>query len=837
MDMSAMLSGSDRLIDVCWGADAAAPPVFIQTLDYRDGFNEDFALSATGLVQGTFDEVRALQGRVVGIGLAQPARGRRWFCGIVDAVRCIAQHGAWQNVTLQVVSALALLDRRTACRVFQDMSVPDIVACILEEHRQTNGSIALAFDHQHSLHAQHDARSYCVQFNESDKQFIERLLAEEGISYRFVFDLLHSSPRHVLVLSDQPLFDSEDAVALPHRAAGTDDGMPHLQTWQLLQRLPPSRHALSSFDYASAQRLRGSDDLALPVSPDVARSVKGLESHQARTLYYGSNTADMNRYARLQMQAQELRSRTWLGEGDFRGLATADSVLVEGHPSATGSTVADGFLISGVHLCATNNLHDAMASLVPKAAQLPPAGQCITRFRAVPGDVPLVPMHTYRLSRPNAPGMQTATVVGPEGETVYTDALGRIRIRFHWQRDRDEPANRDGQDAWSSTWVRVAMPSVGDGFGHQFLPRVGQEVVVAFLHGDIDRPLVIAGVYNGHHATPRFGGMGSLPANRAVSGIRSHEHGGDGFNELSMDDTGQALGTTLRSSPFESALHLGHVATPRRDGSTQARGQGAELRTDAALALRSAKGLLVSSHAQTGGTGPQMALPELLDVLGTCRQLFGTLAEMATRLQAGTPDADAQTALDTALQGWSGDAVAANEPVIALAASAGLVSASPASQLHVSGQHHDVVAQGRVQHTSGERMQLLAGKGLSMFVAEGGVQAVASQGDLQMQARDGIIDGHALSGLQLSSEKGEIVLSAPSIRLVAADGSFVRIGDGVTVGSKGTLAFHGAEHLWEGPASDLWSRTLPTEPPPICLPCLAKAAAAGSARVQLAGVA
>ncbi|MEJ6330051.1 type VI secretion system tip protein TssI/VgrG [Stenotrophomonas maltophilia] len=837
MQTTARPTCTDRLIDACWGLDVPAPPVFIQSLDYRDAFSEDFTLTACGLVQGSLEDVQTLQGRVLGLGVAQPGIGRRWFCGIVDGIRCTAQHGAWQNVSLQVVSALALLDRRTACRVFQDMSVPDIVACILEEHRQGNAGIALAFDHRRCLLAQHDVRSYCVQFNESDKTFIERLLAEEGISYRFTFDLLDGTPRHLLVLSDQPLFDAERAIALPLRAAGADDGTPHLQAWQLLHRLPPSRHTLSSFDYASAQQLRGSDDLALPASADVARSVQGLESHHARTLYYGSNSTDMNRYARMHMQAQELRARTWLGEGDFRGLATADSIQVDGHPGTAEASPPAGFLISGVHLLATNNLPDAVPSLGPATEHVPPAGQCITRFRAVPGNVPLLPVNAHQLLRPNAPGMQTATVVGPPGETVYTDPLGRIRIRFHWQRAQDHPAAPDPQDERSSTWVRVAMPSAGDGFGHQFLPRVGQEVVVAFLHGDIDRPLVIGGVYNGRHATPRFGGMGSLPGNRAVSGIRSNEHGGKGFSELSMDDTGQSVGTTLRSSPFESALHLGHVATPRRDGSAQPRGQGAELRTDAALALRSAKGLLVSSHAQLGAGGAQMALPELLEVLGTCRQLFGSLAEMATRLQAGTPEADAQRDLETALRGWSGDTSAANEPVIALAAAAGLVSASPASQLHVSGQHHEVVAQGRVQHASGERMQLLAGKGLSMFVAEGGLQAVANQGDLQLQARDGLVDGHALSGLQLSSEQGEIVLSAPSIRLVAADGSFIRIGDGVTVGSNGALTFHGADHRWEGPASDHWSRTLPTEPPPVCLPCLLRAAASGGARVQLAGAA
>lgn len=822
-----------RLIDLQWGQEGDPLPLQPQRIEYRDSLNTDFQLSADCIATCLDVPMDALLGRSIGFGLMTASGERRWLAGIITGARRTGLHAGQPQVTLQVGSALTLLAQRRACRVFQDMSVPDIVTTLLDEHRRRNARIAAAFHHTFELLRTHTARSYCVQFNESDRSFIERLLAEEGISYHFSFDLDQQQPRHCLQLSDSGLFNPDRARTLRYRTASAGDRDDDLQHWQARQQLTPSAVALSSYDYAATQVLHGSDENALAMSDSARTGSLGLEDHQAQTLYYADSSRDLGHYARLRMQARELRARTWLGEGQLRALATGDAVVIDQHPLHSAQDLPGrSFLVSGVHLEACNNLPDALLHAASDAMK---PGTCRTRFRAVPHDQALVPDYADRLHRPTASGPQTATVVGPPGETVHTDALGRIRICFHWQRAQDHPPGHT-EDARASTWVRVAMPSAGDGFGHQFLPRIGQEVLVTFLHGDIDRPLVTGVLYNGRHPPPQFSGVGQLPGNRALSGIRSHEHTGDAHAELIFDDSTGQLAAALRASPYDSVLHLGRLHGPRSDGQATARGDGAELRTDAALALRSAHGLLLSSHGRERAQGHQLDRQELLSLLGDCRRVFDQLATLATEQQAGTPGTEPQKALAQTLQDWGEGGGQA--PVIAVSAAAGLVSATPASQLHVSQGHHDVIAAANLQQTSGERMHLQSGQGMSLFAREGGISAVANAGDLALQARSAEIQAHALQGVQISAENGEIVLAAPVIRLVAADGSFLRVGGGVTGGSKDAIAFHGASHDWDGPRTEQWQRQLPAAPlPPVCLPCLALAAMRGSATVNLTGAA
>jgi len=831
--VAAKAHSQHRLIDIVWGPEASAAPLLPQHIDYRDSLSGDFQLTAACVASRPDLDTSALLGRSIGVGLISAQGRRRWLTGIITGAHRAGLHGGLPQVNLQIGSALALLAHRHACRVFQDISVPDIVALILDEHRHRNPRIAAAFEHTRQLLREHPPRSYCVQFNESDHAFMERLLAEEGISYHFHFSVDQLQPRHCLHLSDSSLFDPDRARPLRYRNALTEDRDDDLQQWQERHHLVPSTVTLSSYDYASAQVQQGSDDAVLDRELPASDATLGLQAHEAQTLYYASGNQDLDRYARLRMQARELRARTWLGEGQLRTLVTGDAVTIEQHPlHAAQASAGRSFLVTGIHLEACNNLPDAVPA--GDGEGLTP-GQCRTRFRAVPHDQTVVPAYADRLHRPTANGPQTATVVGPPGETVHTDALGRIRICFHWQRPQDHPDGHT-EDARASTWVRVALPSAGDGFGHQFLPRIGQEVLVTFLHGDIDRPVVTGVLYNGRHATPRFAGVGHLPGNRALSGIRSQEHAGDAHGELIFDDSTGQLATTLRASPHDSVLHLGHLHGSRSDDQADPRGEGAELRTDAALALRSAHGLLVSSHGRQQAQGHQLDRQELQGLLDDCRRVFEDLATLAIEQQAGAPATAPQQALAEALRGWGDQGGQA--PVIAVSAAAGLVSATPASQLHVSQGHHDVVATGGLQQTSGERMHLQAGQGLSLFARDGGISTIANAGHVAVQARTAEIQAHALQGVQISAENGEIVLAAPVIRLVAADGSFLRVGGGVTGGSKDAIAFHGASHDWDGPRTEQWQRTLVAAPiPPVCLPCLAMAAMRGSAAVNLAGAA
>ncbi|WP_043581340.1 type VI secretion system Vgr family protein, partial [Chromobacterium subtsugae] len=177
--------------------------------------------------------------------------------------------------------------------------------------------------------------------------------------------------------------------------------------------------------------------------------------------------------------------------------------------------------------------------------------------------IPLTPAYAGTESaKPTSLGVQTATVVGPAGEEVHTDAQGRIKVQFHWQRPDEHPTIGAGMDDTSSCWLRVAMPSAGAGWGHQFIPRIGQEVLVDFIEGDIDRPVITGVLYNGSHPTPDFSSAGSLPANKTLSGIKSKEHQGGGYNELLFDDTPGEVRAKLSSEAGKTQLNQGYLAHP-----------------------------------------------------------------------------------------------------------------------------------------------------------------------------------------------------------------------------------------------------------------------------------
>ncbi|OLG40735.1 phage baseplate assembly protein V, partial [Xanthomonas oryzae] len=159
------------------------------------------------------------------------------------------------------------------------------------------------------------------------------------------------------------------------------------------------------------------------------------------------------------------------------------------------------------------------------------------RFAGVRRGVALVPSRVPSLRRPTASGPQTAAVVGKAGEVVDTDELGRILVQMHWPLAQEHAKGGADDDERSSTRVRYASPSASEGFGHQFIPRVGDEVLIEFLHGDIDRPIAVAVIHNGRRPTAAFSGARGLPGNRTLSGILTREHNGSGANELLFDDT------------------------------------------------------------------------------------------------------------------------------------------------------------------------------------------------------------------------------------------------------------------------------------------------------------
>lgn len=815
---------SHRLIDMEWLGAGDCPRLWPHSVRYRDELHRPFQISATCLCGADAIELTSLLGKPVAFGVDMGSGTRRWLSGIVTGAIKRDGAGSFGVIDLQVESALSLLDRRRTCRIFQDQSVPQIVAAVLDEHCQRNAAIAACFTYASVLRRSHPTRSYCVQFNESDQAFIDRLLAEEGITYYFIASPQADTHGHHLVLTDTAPQQDQPPQVLHYRAqaAASRPQERQLTGWEGRTRLGPSRVELSSHDYQAAHPLHG-EDLSVQVQEygeygqHCEQATASLTDYQAVPPYYASHTRELCTYAQLRMQAEELQARTFHGQGRLRDVSTGDSVLIQDHPAHAGHNEQQRtFVVTGIDLQLRNNIPEAWQVPPSLLEEVAPCGQGDVTdniqlcFSAVPQDVPLVPRFAGVLDRPTANGPQTATVVGPAGEEVFTDALGRIRIQFHWQRPDEHPTGTAQVNERASTWVRVAMPSGGAGFGHQFVPRIGQEVLVAFLHNDIDRPVVIATLYNGRHAPPTFSGRNGLPGNNALSGILSREHRGEGYSELLMDDTPGQVRARLASTPFASELNLGALSTPRVDGQAQPRGAGAELRTDAALALRATHGILITSYARELAQGGQLDRQELLALLEDCAELFRGLGQAATQRGASSSDPQGLAQLHQGLREWPAAAESGESEgaaVVALAAEAGVVSATPASQLHYAGGNHDVVARDAVQSVSGGSTRLQAGHGLSLYAQDQDMQLIANRGNLLLQAQAADIQMQAQQNLQLVASEGEVVISAPRIRLVADDGSYLRIGEGIELGTPGTAVVHADTHDWRGPKTD--STTVP----------------------------
>ncbi|WP_293935753.1 DUF2345 domain-containing protein, partial [Iodobacter sp.] len=393
-------------------------------------------------------------------------------------------------------------------------------------------------------------------------------------------------------------------------------------------------------------------------------------------------------------------------------------------------------------------------------------------------------------------------------------------------------ANMDDK---SSCWVRVSMPSAGAGFGHQFIPRIGQEVLVDFIEGDIDRPIVTAVVHNGSHPVPTFSGAGALPANKTLSGIKTKEHEGGQYGELLFDDTKGEVRTKLSSEHGKTQLNLGYLIHPRTDGKGEPRGEGFELRSDKQGAIR-ASGLLISTETKGGASGTQLDRTPAQSQLESALETAKNLGEYATKQLADTIETgdDDQTVKpdnspgDKATHGHLYHHVhasksfeagsntdkdgktkfkeqAGQQKIILLHGEDGVAITSPQSQTISAGSNLDQIAQRDSNQSTARRWIHNVGQHISLFV--GGVKEqitlklIAAKGKLQMQAQSDDIEITADKNAKLTAIKGKGLFNAKQEILLTAGGAYIRIKDGkIEMHAPGKVSIKGGSHDWGGPA-------------------------------------
>ncbi|MBN6151539.1 type VI secretion system tip protein VgrG [Xanthomonas sp. AmX2] len=715
-------------------------------------------------------------------------------------------------------------------RVFQERTLVQIVEAVFADYapqaswqwsQEVSGFLAQA-----------RPRSYCVQYRESDLAFVQRLLAEEGLGWR-----LQESDQapcgHQLVVFADSAAQPQDASSAQggglryHRSDATEAADSVLAIGAT-RRLGSGRLTVLSEDFKTRQ----ARSAQLPLHGGGGQSLR--EVYEPVGMYAFASAQEADRYAGLMAQAHEAQWSPWQGRSTVRTLRAGTWFTLTQAPQQGQAPPAQLLLTRLWHAGINNlpvDLREAVQSQLGAPPAWPEASAVAARstwtqaeavgygnaFEAVDRQQPWRPVLAdgtgARLNpRPTAPGYQTAVVVGANGQAgaggneVHADALGRIRVKFHFQQDAAASAAQD------STWLRVAQRYAGPGVGSQFLPRIGQEVLVGFLEGDIDRPVVLGTLYNGKgeagtpatpggqaaeadtqayaqardgrgsaqanlaggHAPAWHGAGGGEAAHRnatALWGVKSKEWGGEGHSRLVFDDSDQQLRLQLATTQAATQLSLGHLIHQADNYRGSFRGEGFELRTDAWGALRATSGLWLSSYGRTQGPAGEAAQPSaLLTQLQTLGKTFSQAA--------GTHQTVKLAAHEGAKQANQSKLIADQAPLQALLSSVKTTvpGTAYAEAKGAAAERSASPGEGRVPHTGDALLGLaspagigvVAGQGLSWSVGETLTLASGQGSELAVAGHGRLHSGQAIGVLAAAVEGGQT--QANSLSLVSGEG-------------------------------------------------------------------
>jgi type VI secretion system secreted protein VgrG len=446
-------------------------------------------------------ELEDILGQNLTVRLDMPQNGeRRYFNGFASQFCYAGTFGSFACYRATLRPWLWFLTRTADSRIFQEMTVPDIIKQVFDDQGFT--------DLDDKLSGSYRTWTYCVQYRETDFNFVSRLMEQEGIYYYF----LHEDGKHTMVLADGASSHDrasgyEQVPYYPPEEGGQRE-RDHVSGWSLRKDVQPGAYTLRDFDFEKPRA-----DLEVRLNTPFEHSLADYEVYD----YPGEYTArgDGDTYAKLRLEELQCQFERVEGEGDVAGLASGGLFELTNYPREDQNR--EYLIVS----CAVELQSDAYESEAAATGET----LCHCQFAAIDGK------QQFRAPRvtpkPVVQGPQTAIVVGKAGEEIWTDKHGRVKVQFHWDREGKSDEN-------SSCWIRVSSPWAGRNWGGIQIPRIGQEVIVDFLEGDPDQPIITGRVYNADNMPP-YG----LPANMTQSGIKSRSSKSgtpDNFNEIRFED-------------------------------------------------------------------------------------------------------------------------------------------------------------------------------------------------------------------------------------------------------------------------------------------------------------
>lgn len=818
--------------------------------------------------------LKSLMGTRVALRLLQADGSWRTWQGWVASAAQLGSDGGLGRYRLTVRDGSCWLALRRDTRIFQDLTTADIVSQVLQAWPQLPFRLDVA--------EAGPLRAITTQYRETDWAFACRLMAAEGWSWRLdhtaapdagpqlvVFDQAAERPDLGGLRFSQPGRHGAAGTLLGQLAGNLFGGFAQdtLTEWSTSQAVGPNAVTLGAWD---ERQLAGVAAQAQSERPAGVPPLEFYRGHGERQ-HANGRVADALHASPAEAAGgtQDLLDALALQQ---QGIDAAGAVRAL-HPGATFELLDhDGYGAAADRCFAAIAItHEMANNLGAQAAEILRAtnveqGSYRNRFSAAPASLRLLPLPTA-FEAPAAPGPQTAWVMTQGEDAIHADRDGRVRIQFAWQRGErplagalnapNTPAGASTGhapgDATSGTWVRVAQGVAGPDWGALFTPRPGSEVLVDFIDGDIDRPLIVGQLHNGPHELPWPAGV-DAGANHpgTISGWHHPHLDGQGANQWVVDDATGQLRMRLAShssATGHSELTLGHlIQQSARGGSGAAQrgqwlGEGFYGHTEGWAVVRAGEGLLLSTSARPAQGASvartQMDATEAVGQLKAAQQLGDVLAQSARQQgahglhshEAGQAWSTHTEAMDPAAQGKHTGAVGGQDarqaragsrelaepverfakPLLHLDTPASATWVTPASIHLFSGQDHSVSAQGDVHLTAAHTVSTVSGQTTSLYTHTGGIKAITANAALSVRAHTDAQQIWSEQDLTVQSTTDEVRIQASkSITLTAGQSQIVIEGGDITFSCPGSWTVKGATHDWLGGGSQ--AASLPAMP-------------------------
>ncbi|WP_410568533.1 type VI secretion system Vgr family protein [Acinetobacter sp. H1(2024)] len=741
------------------------------------------------------------------------------------------------NLTLK--DPTALWHKRRNSRVFMNKSVRDISEILFKEWQGKSPLFASSLTLDTSgLTKDYDVRPFVMQSNESDYDFLTRLWRSEGINWLvdesqlLVADPNASIQPQVLRLIDENQnYQALERRSLRYQRSSATEQFDTITQVKAERSLQPTSVHIQRWQADALQQEEGSGSVqgtqkhsehydnaslnledAWHVSPAWMQDLKGEDQATA------SGNSQIEQFNQNINAYHHLSSKQFTVSGNVRDAQVGYWFELNDHPELDQHDSADKeFLILSKHYYNQNNLpkelQHQIERLLPqnklKATELDtqnPEQRHFAELNVVRRNIKAVPEYNPLEHRPAA-YPQRAKVVGLEGESIHVDQWGRIKVRFLFTRaddhSHDGGAGSNDNDT-DSAWVDVLTPWAGAGYGARFLPRVGEIVVIDFFDGNIDRPFVVGRIHEAERHPTQFDQKGQLPDTKKLSGIRSEEVDGKGFNQLRFDDTTGQISAQLQSSHAASQLNLGNLSHPKDKAESDGRGEGFELRTDQWGAVRAGSGLLISTHKQDQAQGVHLDAAEAKQQIEGGLSNAKALSEVAKNQQTDPLEhlENLKSFIEKLEQQDNAKAKTFKEAIMLLA--------SPNSIAVASNEDIHLSADRQLNQTAGDSINLSTQKNLiahaqnkiSLFAAQEGARLYAGKGKVEIQAQGDGADLIARKAVQVISTEDKIEATASKEIVLTAGGSQVRItGSGIFMTTGGKFEVKAGQHLFMGGGS------------------------------------